>query len=67
MVSKYASLAMLLPASTFVGYVIGYLLDRWLATGFLKIVFLILGIASGFLSLIRELSREAKRIDSGKP
>jgi F0F1-type ATP synthase assembly protein I len=55
---KYSSLAMTLPAATFVGYVIGYLLDQWLGTGFLKIVFLLLGIASGMSHLIRELTKE---------
>ena len=39
MVGKYSSLAMLLPAAVFVGYVIGYFLDRWLGTGFLKMTF----------------------------
>lgn len=55
---KYSSLAMMLPAATFVGYVIGYLLDQWLGTTYLKIVFLLLGIASGMTHLIRELTKE---------
>lgn len=55
---KYSSLALALPAATFVGYVIGYLLDRTLGTSFLTIVFLLLGIASGMTHLIRELTRE---------
>jgi F0F1-type ATP synthase assembly protein I len=64
MVGRYLSMAMMLPAATFVGYVIGWLLDRWLGTTYLKIVFLFVGIAAGFLSLIRELSRDSKRSDS---
>ncbi|MBL8227846.1 MAG: AtpZ/AtpI family protein [Bryobacterales bacterium] len=55
---KYSSLAMMLPAATFVGYAIGYLLDQWLGTTYLKIVFLLLGIASGMTHLIRELTKE---------
>ncbi len=49
---------MMLPAATFVGYVIGYALDSWLHTSFLKIVFLLLGIVSGFVQLIREILRD---------
>src|SRR5438034_7365398 len=43
MVSEYTALAFLLPASTFVGYVIGYLLDKAFGTRFLYLVFLIIG------------------------
>ncbi len=45
--------------STFVGYLIGSQLDRWLLTPpWFTIIFLILGIAAGF----RELGRITKRI-----
>ena len=53
--AKYISIASLLPASTFVGYFIGYGLDSWLGTHYLNIVFLILGIVAGFVQLIRQL------------
>lgn len=53
--ARYISIASLLPASTFVGYAIGYALDGWLGTKYLKIVFLILGIVAGFVQLIRQL------------
>ncbi|MGH9722764.1 MAG: AtpZ/AtpI family protein [Bryobacteraceae bacterium] len=46
--------------STFVGYVIGYYLDKWLGTHYLYLVFLLLGIASGFIQLIRQLQRDMK-------
>jgi F0F1-type ATP synthase assembly protein I len=59
--SEYTSLAFLLPASTFVGYAIGYLLDKALGTHFLYVVFLLLGIASGFVQLIRRLLRDTKQ------
>ena len=55
---RYMSLAMALPVATFVGYALGYLLDRWLGTGFLKIVFLLIGIAAGFLELWRGLKSD---------
>jgi F0F1-type ATP synthase assembly protein I len=57
-VGEYASLAVLLPAATFVGYAIGYLLDRLFHTHFLYIPFLILGIAAGFVQLVRQVTRD---------
>ena len=60
MVGEYASLAFLLPAATFVGYAIGYLLDRLFHTHFLYIPFLILGIAAGFVQLIRHVTRDTR-------
>ena len=59
-VGEYTSLAFLLPAATFVGYVIGYLLDKAFHTHFLYIVFLILGIVAGFVQLIRQLQRDTR-------
>ncbi len=59
-VEEYVALALMLPIATLVGYGIGYLLDRALGTSFLKIVFLILGIVSGFVQVIRQLSRESR-------
>jgi ATP synthase protein I len=41
------------PVSIVIGYAIGYFLDRWLGTTFLKIVFLLFGIAAGFLTFYR--------------
>ena len=59
-VGEYTSLAFLLPASTFVGYAIGYLLDKAFGTHFFYLIFLLLGIASGFVELIRRLLRDTK-------
>ena len=59
-VGEYMSLAFLLPAATFVGYVIGYLLDKAFHTHFLYIVFLIIGIAAGFVQLIRQVQRDTR-------
>lgn len=56
--SKYMSLGLMLPISTFIGYAIGFYLDKWLGTNWLYLVFLLLGIASGMISLIRELNKE---------
>jgi len=59
-VGEYTSLAFMLPAATLVGYVIGYLLDRAFHTHFLYIPFLILGIAAGFVQLVRQLMRDTR-------
>jgi F0F1-type ATP synthase assembly protein I len=54
---KYYGLAFLIPTSILVGYAIGYFLDKAFGTTFLKIVFLLLGIAAGMIELIRELNK----------
>jgi F0F1-type ATP synthase assembly protein I len=59
-VGEYTSLAFVLPAATFVGYAIGYLLDKAFHTNFLYLVFLILGIAAGFVQLIRQVQRDTR-------
>jgi F0F1-type ATP synthase assembly protein I len=59
-VGEYTSLAFVLPAATFVGYAIGYLLDKAFHTSFLYLVFLILGIAAGFVQLIRQVQRDTR-------
>ncbi len=59
---KYYGMAFLLPVSMLVGYGIGYGLDRLFHTGFLRVVFLLIGVASGMIELVRELSKD----DAGK-
>jgi F0F1-type ATP synthase assembly protein I len=60
MVGEYMSLAFLLPVATFVGYAIGYLLDKAFGTHFLRVVFLIIGTISGFVQLIRQVMRDTR-------
>jgi F0F1-type ATP synthase assembly protein I len=57
-VARYTALAVMLPVSTAIGYAIGYTLDKAFGTSYLKIVCLLLGIASGFVQLIRDLNRD---------
>jgi F0F1-type ATP synthase assembly protein I len=59
MVGEYTQLAFVLPAATFVGYVIGYLLDRAFGTHFLYLLFLLIGIAAGFLQIIRKVTKDS--------
>jgi F0F1-type ATP synthase assembly protein I len=58
--SRYLSLGLTLPAGTGVGYLIGYLLDRLFHTGFLALVFLVLGTVAGVVALIRGASIQSK-------
>jgi F0F1-type ATP synthase assembly protein I len=60
MAGEYTSLAFLLPISTLVGYVIGYLLDKAFGTHFLYVIFLVLGTISGFVQLIRQVMRDTR-------
>lgn len=57
---EYLSLAFLLPSATFVGYAIGYFLDRAFGTSFLYLVFLLLGIAGGFIQLVRQIQKDSQ-------
>jgi F0F1-type ATP synthase assembly protein I len=60
-VGEYTSLAFLLPAAMFVGWAIGHLLDKAFGTHFFYLVFLLLGIASGLVQLIRRLLQDTKQ------
>ena len=57
--AEYSSLALTLPASTFVGYGIGWWLDQRFGTTWLKVLFLILGSVAGFVTLIRQILRDS--------
>jgi ATP synthase protein I len=52
-----ASAGMVFPVSIAIGYAMGYYLDRWLGTTFLTVVFLLFGIAAGFVSFFRAISK----------
>ena len=65
LVGEYTSLGIMLPATTLVGYGMGYLLDRFFGTTFLRIVFLVLGIAGGFLQVIRQVQKDTQDRDDG--
>ena len=56
--AELGSIGLILPSSIAVGLFFGYLLDRWLGTApWLLLVFTVLGVASGLLSLSRALKR----------
>lgn len=59
--AELSSIALILPSSIAVGLFAGYLLDRWLGTApWLLLIFTVLGIVSGLLSLFRALKKEMK-------
>jgi ATP synthase protein I len=59
--SELASLGLVLPSSIAVGLFFGYLLDRWLGTApWLLLIFTVLGVVSGLLSLYRALKKQMR-------
>ena len=58
--AQYSQLAFVLPACTVVGWLIGVGLDRWLHTTWIYIVGLLLGIAAGFVELVRTAMKSEK-------
>jgi ATP synthase protein I len=59
-VGRYTSLAFVLPSCVFVGYLIGYFIDKAFGTHYWYIVFLLIGIAAGFVELVREIQKDIK-------
>jgi len=59
-VAVYLSLAIMLPTSMAVGYFIGRFLDKAFHTHFLYLVFLLLGIVSGMMQLLRQVMRDSR-------
>ncbi len=57
---RYSQLAFVLPAALVVGWLIGAALDRWLHTTWLYLAGILLGIAAGFIELIRTVLRDTK-------
>lgn len=57
---RYSHLALVLPASTVAGLLIGMAFDRWLKTSWITVAGLLLGAAAGFIELIRAIMRVSK-------
>ncbi|MDD8015968.1 MAG: AtpZ/AtpI family protein [Acidobacteriota bacterium] len=56
-----SSLGLTLPSSIAVGLFFGYMLDKWLGTKpWLLLVFTVLGVVSGLMSLIRGIRKYDK-------
>jgi ATP synthase protein I len=59
-VARYSQLALIFPAALVVGWLVGAALDRWLHTTWLYLAGILLGIAAGFIELIRTVVRDEK-------
>jgi F0F1-type ATP synthase assembly protein I len=59
-IARYSQLAMVLPACTVVGLVAGWAAGRWLHHEWLEIAGLLLGIAAGFVELVRTVMANEK-------
>jgi F0F1-type ATP synthase assembly protein I len=57
--ANYAQLAVIFPAATVIGWLIGLALDHWLHTTWLYLVGLIFGIIAGFIELIRTAAKNS--------
>jgi len=61
-VGRLANLGFTMVVATAIGLALGYHLDKWLKTSpWLMILFLLFGIAAGFINLFREASPGKKR------
>jgi F0F1-type ATP synthase assembly protein I len=58
--ARYSQLAFVFPAALVVGWLVGAALDRWLHTTWLYLAGILLGIAAGFIELIRTVLRDTK-------
>ncbi|MGD1008573.1 MAG: AtpZ/AtpI family protein [Candidatus Aminicenantales bacterium] len=59
--AELSSVGLMLPSSIIVGLFFGYFLDRWLGTGpWLLLIFTVLGVISGLLSLFRAMNKYTK-------
>ena len=60
MVGRYSQVALMLPAGTVAGWLLGSALDRWLHTSWINVVGLLLGTTAGLIELIRTVLRDTK-------
>jgi F0F1-type ATP synthase assembly protein I len=58
--ARYSQLAFVLPAATAMGWILGTLADRWLHTTWLYLLGLLVGIAAGFVELVRAAVKSEK-------
>lgn len=59
-VARYSQLAFIFPAAIVAGWLIGLALDHWLHTTWLYLAGILLGVAAGFIELIRAVRKDTK-------
>ena len=57
-VARYSAIGLTIPSHLFAGWLIGMLLDKAFGTSYLYIVFVLIGVVSGFIEMIRLASRD---------
>jgi F0F1-type ATP synthase assembly protein I len=62
-IARYSQLALVLPATTVVGLGIGWALARWLHHDWLRVAGLLLGIAAGFVELVRTVTSSPRSME----
>jgi len=59
--SKHLTLALTLPASVFAGYLLGDFADHYLHQPILIALGILIGMATGIIQIVKELSREERK------
>jgi F0F1-type ATP synthase assembly protein I len=59
--AEYSQLAFILPACTVVGWLIGVGLDHWLHKTWIYLAGLLVGIAAGFVELVRTVMKTERQ------
>lgn len=54
--AKYSEIGFIIPAAVFLGYGLGWLLDRWLHTHWIYIAGVVFGAVVGFVQMIRTVT-----------
>jgi len=57
---RYGDMALAIPFVAVAGYGIGYALDQWLGTTWLRVLLLILAIVGAFANLVVQVLRDGK-------
>jgi MFS family permease len=63
LLGKYLGLVFLLPSGAIAGYLLGGFAEHWLHWSWLRPAGIVLGIVGGFIKLLDELLRDAKRAE----
>ncbi len=58
--ARYSELAFIFPAAVVVGWLVGVALDKWLHTTWIYLAGILVGIAAGFVQLIRTVLQSEK-------
>jgi F0F1-type ATP synthase assembly protein I len=59
--ARYIAIATQLPFTVFAGYGLGYMLDTWLGTTWLKVTLLMVAIVGAFYQLIRQVMKDQNK------